>query len=491
MRARRPASGSSALYASNGADVAAHKSQPPFPAFLITGFVLFLALVGARLVASGHVPVGLAVAIGATFLLVIFLNFARALAAWVALLFIAGLPILSVGPSAVGILVVLAWLGAGGMQRGRLPVLRNHRLLLIAMVFFGLWLTVSIAWAEDAGRAASEATSWWSPFLVFVIVASAIGKPRDVVYIALAFVIGAAAAVSIGLLGIGGATSVISAAEEGRLQAAGDPNYQAAGFLAAMFMAGGLMSVFRRTDARIGVAIALIFITIGFFATESRGGLLALIFALVAAFVLFRRQRPQILGLAIIGSTAVLVWLHSRPDALHRLTTFGGGGSGREDVWTVAWRIFQQHPVNGVGMGNFRVIEPRYALQPGNITHVTYISETPKVVHNAYLQLMVETGVIGFVAFAVVAVISMRASWVAAARFDAIGATGLGNLARAVLVATIGMLAAMFFISNAQDYRLWILFALGPVLNALSRPGASPSLAAGPVSYLWGRRGPL
>ena len=96
---------------------------------------------------------------------------------------------------------------------------------------------------------------------------------------------------------------------------------------------------------------------------------------------------------------------------------------------------------------------PRGSLRPAarEPHHVTLISEKPEIVHNAYLELLVETGIVGLVCFAFVALASMRASWVAAKRFDAIGANGLADLARAVLIATIGMLAAMFFISNAHN----------------------------------------
>jgi hypothetical protein len=41
-------------------------------------------------------------------------------------------------------------------------------------------------------------------------------------------------------------------------------------------------------------------------------------------------------------------------------------------------------------------------------------------------------------------------------------------LARAVVVATIGMLVAAFFLSDGVDRRLWILFALGPATLAIA-----------------------
>ena len=162
------------------------------------------------------------------------------------------------------------------------------------------------------------------------------------------------------------------------------------------------------------------------------------------------------MALALAGAATIAVWLNSRPDAFDRLTSFGGGGSGRDDVWTVAWRVFEHHPYLGVGLGNFQVVEARYVLLPGNLTHVHLISETPKLTHNAYLGLLTETGVVGLVLYGIVAVLSLRTSWLAARQFDLVGAVGLGNLARSVLIATIGMLAAMFFISNPYDPRLWV-----------------------------------
>ena len=435
---------------------------------------MLLAVAAGRLIATDRISVGVAVVVVAAYFLVVSLDISLAIAAWVALLFFGQTQVLGKAAPLIAIVLVLAWLGAGGVRRGRLPVLRKHRGLIVALLLFGCWLTLSIGWASAAGRAAIEAGSWWQATLVLMVVATSLTKTRDVANVALAFVIGSVVAVTIGFLGVGDVPNTIADEDSGRLQAAGDPNYQAAAFLAAMLMAGGLMSVLRRTVARVGLLIALAVITIGFFATQSRGGLLALAFALLAAFVLFRRQRRQILGLTLFGAIGPAVWVHSHSDALHRLTEFGGGGSGRDDLWTVAWRISTQHPLTGVGLGNFQVVEPQYVLQPGNITNVTMISETPKLVHNVYLQLLAETGTIGLVAFLLVVLVSMRASWLAARRFDAIGAVDHGNLARAVLSATIGMLAAMFFVSNGTDFRLWVLLALGPVLHTLATLGRHP-----------------
>ena len=43
---------------------------------------------------------------------------------------------------------------------------------------------------------------------------------------------------------------------------------------------------------------------------------------------------------------------------------FDSSGTGRTALWTVAWRITEDHPVAGVGLDNFIEQAPKYTLQP-------------------------------------------------------------------------------------------------------------------------------
>jgi O-antigen ligase len=447
------------------------QATPRVPQAFVVAVAVLAAVVAARSLANGSIAQAVAVVLAAAYLGLVFIDLAAAIAVWVGLLFIVHLHVLSVAPTAIEILLLIGWLGTAGTRRARLPVLREHRLLVGAIALFATWLTISIIWAEKPGKTAVSAGYWWQATLAFVIVATTIVRPRDVRLVALAIVIGAVFSVALGLLGIGASTNLGPTHEiDTRLVGGGgDPNYQAAAFLAAMFVCGGLIGVFTRPRVRFALSLALAFITVGFFATESRGGALALGFALLAAFVLLPRQRARVLGWTVIAAAGLVVYLQFQPSALDRLTHLSGGGSGRQDVWTVAWRIFRQHPLVGIGLDNFTVFEPRYALDPGRLTDVRVIVETPVIVHNTYLQLLVETGPIGLVALLIVVLISLRASWLAARRFDALGRGDYANLARAVLIGTIGILAADFFISNGNDFLLWILFALGPVMLTLAK----------------------
>jgi O-antigen ligase len=136
------------------------------------------------------------------------------------------------------------------------------------------------------------------------------------------------------------------------------------------------------------------------------------------------------------------------------------------DLWTAGWRMAQDHPVAGVGFNNFREASADYAREPGALEMVEYIVERPHVVHNTYLQLLAENGVIGLVLFGFFVIGCTRAAWLAATRFEERGERSMGALARAVVVASVAMLGAALFLSAAVDQRLWLLLALGPALLA-------------------------
>jgi O-antigen ligase len=95
-------------------------------------------------------------------------------------------------------------------------------------------------------------------------------------------------------------------------------------------------------------------------------------------------------------------------------------------------------------------------------------------VHNTYLQMLAEAGVVGLGLFAAFVTGCLAAAGRAARIFRHRGRPTAEVLAQAVLVATIAMLAAAVFVSAGVDKRLWILLALGPALLALAQRTPHP-----------------
>ena len=185
-------------------------------------------------------------------------------------------------------------------------------------------------------------------------------------------------------------------------------------------------------------------IAYAFMTTGSRGGLVAAAIAAASALIIMRGSRLRLAGVIAIALIAVGAAITSASDSsIERLREFDTRGSGRVDLWSVAWRMSADHPWAGVGFGNFPVDAPDYISSPGQLQQVEFIVETPTEVHNAYLGLVAENGVIGLALFAVIAIGLVRITLRAAARLEQQGDRDLTMLARAIAVAQIGGLATL------------------------------------------------
>ena len=448
------------------------RTIPHPPPWLIIAAAVLAASLAGRLMADGRMKYGLALVMAACFMPLVLFNLAAALAVYVAILFFQDLSVLSSGPNAIGVLVGLGWIGAFLGRRGQLAAIGDNRGLLLRIILFCCWLTLSITWAGHPGPAGTEVGYWWLAAFGFLITLTALTTAREVSYVALAFVVGSVISVLIGIASGGlhaSADAVNQTAIQGRFTGGGgDPNVQAAGYVAAMFLIIGLIPIYRGRAMRFSLIGAFALVTVGFLATQSRGGLLALIAATVVALIVAPRYRRRIFGLGAIMCVAIGVLLATTPGALSRITNFGGGSSGRGDLWRVALDVFHDHPLAGVGAGNFEAVESHFVLRPGAISRIQYLVDVPHLVHNTYLQLLAETGVIGLLLYLLVILGSLRATWSAVKRFEASGRPELADLARAVLMGTVAMLVALFFISDGNDVRLWVLLAMGPALLTLA-----------------------
>lgn len=455
------------------------------------GVVLAAALCGVLL--ASHLSRGVGLVVALVYVPLVVLQLPIALALWVATLFVSDLPVVSIGPSAAALLILGAWLATLRDRRATVnAVLGGHRLLVAGAVLLVVWLTLSLLWARDPGVWISAQWRWYVALLCGLIVATSVTSRRHVHWILVAFVAGAVASVTIGLLagglnqstiaGVGPATQT-----EGRLQGgSSDPNLLAAGLIPAIVFAATLFGATRRVAWRTILLLGIGILTVGLAATQSRGGALAAAVAALAALALYKHQRPQMLALIGVMVSCAFVWFAANPGSWARVTSYSDRGAGRADLWQVAWRMAHDHPIVGVGLGNFTDRAPEYVNQPGGMTFVDLIVERPRVVHNAYLELLAETGVLGLLLYLFVVAACLRAAWRAAGRFDAQGDRTLASAARAVMISTLAMLVAGVFLSYGWDPRMWVLFALGPALLALSgrHPGGAAAAPAGPADRL-------
>jgi O-antigen ligase len=369
-------------------------------------------------------------------------------------------------PKLLGLVLMVSWLAlvTAGDREHRDRIFSPPGFLFVLILFVG-WAAISASWAEDSGAAILSVTRYLPNAMLFLIVFAAVRTRDQLQWVVGAFVLGAFIS---GLYGLVAAPADVDARLGG---AGGDPNETAAALVAGLALAVALAISFRgkpllRSACLFAVGICMF----ALFLTSSRGGLIALGAALVAAVLLAGRRRGR-MTLAALGAVLVTVLYFATlaPDAVRERVTQSDGGTGRVDIWTVGWRMVESAPLQGVGSGNFTTASIHHLLEPGAILRDDFIVDTPKVAHNTYLQVIAELGVVGIALFAVILLFSLVCAFKAHRTAARAGDRELDIIARATVVALVALLAAYFFVSREYSKQLWLILALCPVMLEIAR----------------------
>ena len=368
----------------------------------------------------------------------------------------------------MGLLLLISWVGVitVGGREARRTELFSHPWFLYVLALLGAWIALSATWAEDSGAALTGLIQFIPLASLFLIVFTCIRTRGQAVAVIAVFTAGAVVSAAYGIM-----VPTDPEAADRLSGASGNANETAAALVAGAALLGALAAGLRRQPAlRLLAAVGVPFLVLGIFLTLSRGGLVAMAAALVATVAFAGRWRPQALGVAVIGVLMAVVYFGVfAPDQATERVTKIDGGTGRTDVWTVGWRMVEDHPVRGIGNGNFANTSVHYLLQPGAIVRDDFIVDTPKVAHNSYLEVLAELGLVGLVLFAIVLVFALGCIVKAARLFARMGDRQMELLSRALFVALVGLLAADFFGSRQFEKQLWLLLALCPAFLALAR----------------------
>ncbi len=427
-------------------------------------------------------PLSIALALGVAFAVIATMSLTSGLIGFTFVAFMALLP--GFGGQGVnatkgaGALLAISWLASTTSSENRRRFPAEHPLLAMAAILLLSWDAITSLWATQLNGVIVETYSFALNFALFPIVYAAIRNKADVRKVLIAFCLGAVLAAGYGLITQPDATNLaVSANSAGGLDRLsgtfGDPNELATVLAAGIILSStmlfdrGRSSILRLTSGAI--AAMLLF---ALFLTLSRGGLVALAAGLLAWVLVAGRHRMQAL-LGVGALAAITVWFFlafAPPQAKDRLT-HADGGSGRTDIWKVGWRMVEAHPVNGVGAGNFSQNAIHYLLVPGQIAQSQYIVDVPSVAHNAYLQVLAETGIVGLSFFLILIFGSLGCTWSAVRTFRERNDHEGELLARGVFVATVAVLAGYFFLADQHSKYMWLLLSLGPALAGLAKHG--------------------
>ena len=196
--------------------------------------------------------------------------------------------------------------------------------------------------------------------------------------------------------------------------------------------------------------------------TGSRGGYLSaaaslIIFGILSSFSLrsgddpvFRKYRNIAILIALVAILGGVFWIQQSPAVRERVTTIVAPDQTRFDLWRAAVTQWKLQPIIGTGSATYRFY--------GREFRVPRMQADPVVVHNDYLHLLCEYGLLGVAAFCLFFGAHLRAGWKAYRRFgpERLAAGNLPSSDRLAL--TIGALSALAacVVHSAVDFNLHV-----------------------------------
>jgi probable O-glycosylation ligase (exosortase A-associated) len=210
------------------------------------------------------------------------------------------------------------------------------------------------------------------------------------------------------------------------------------------------------------VSLALVpVIILGTILAGSRGGTLGLAGVLVLLVWKFRRKGITWLILGLVLAAAVVAAPGEFWDRTMTILEYQDDGSAMNRIrhWKAGFRMFKDHPLTGIGQGNFEWVSPRY-------TQEYYQAWLGRgfAAHNIFIQLLAEGGIQALAAFLFLMGYTFRSLYRTRriCSSEPVG-TGLRGLSQAVEIGLIGFLICGVFISREGTDILYWLLAMGPV----------------------------
>ncbi len=96
-----------------------------------------------------------------------------------------------------------------------------------------------------------------------------------------------------------------------------------------------------------------------------------------------------IIGMIWVGGDPLADRMSSVRDEAASISDGGEASrTGRKEIWSATWKMFEDHPLAGVGIGGYWIAISGYHRGSGTLI--------PQQAHNEYLELLASGGVIGF-----------------------------------------------------------------------------------------------
>lgn len=230
----------------------------------------------------------------------------------------------------------------------------------------------------------------------------------------------------------------------------------------------------------IGLAILL---------TYSRGGMVALVvLAWASVYVGWLRPRQVLAGMLVAALMLPVV----SPSVFKRFASLGevteledpdtdGSLRGRATEMLAALFVFVDHPVLGVGPGQYR---PFYSIEYQQLPGIKFrdIRQTRRA-HSLYFEMAAETGIVGLVLFLAIPLLLLRDLWWEHRRWR-FRDRELSEMTAAIWLSLLGFMVTAMLLSHAFERYYWILVALASAALQIARRTPVDPLPGEDITYV-------
>ena len=239
----------------------------------------------------------------------------------------------------------------------------------------------------------------------------------------------------------------------------GDSNYFAISALQCLPIAYFLMLDPNRRWERFFWAACLVSLLAASALASSRGGFLGMIATFL--FIVWnskRRFRNCLLSGALLTPMMFFVPASPLERMLHPSYADEVGRYARQVTWKAGLRMIEQHPIAGIGLGNFKPMVLSYEDEGERVINMA---------HNTYIEIAAEMGIPALLLFLGIIGSAYRILQLVRRQSGAIGPRLVHQAALGLQASIIGCSVAIFFCPGTYQKAVWLNIALALTLPPL------------------------
>lgn len=223
----------------------------------------------------------------------------------------------------------------------------------------------------------------------------------------------------------------------------------------------------------IAILTSMMLISASIIYTASRTSILLL--ALATSITIFSRrlfEKPRqmvpvivlILGVMWLAPKEISYEIVNSPNTIQ----LGEDTMGiRYELWRAGLKMWQKHPITGIGIGKFS----EYNLAYADSSDLVYKRYARLNAHNMYVQILAETGLVGFALFLGLILSALWKLWRASQQ-----SSGVSQLARMWLIALLVMLIGGLTKHDHYDKLLWLCIGASACFQDQITPQLEPKM---------------